>query len=74
MTFEFMRRDTDTQVQYHVMMEADTGGMQLQSKEYQKLERGKEAFCPTGFRGIMALLTPRFWIFSIYNCETTNLF
>ena len=56
---------------------AETRGMQLQTEEnqgllanHQELGRGKDS--PAGFRGNMALLTPRFQISSLWNCETVN--
>lgn len=72
--------DTETQREHHVKLEAETRSLQLQAKEWQRLQanhqilgRGQEGFSPIGFtRSIITLPTLRFQISAFQNCEATN--
>lgn len=39
------------------------------SGSHQEAKRGKEEFFPSDFRGTMAQMAPKFWIYILQNCE-----
>ena len=70
--------ERETQGECHVMTKAETGAMQLQAKEDQRLlanqqkleEARKES--PIGSRESMAPPTPQFQTYNLQNCEAIN--
>ena len=59
----YKKEETKTEGEYHLMTEVEIGmdsavkqEMSRMDGPLQKLGRSKERFCPTGFRGSLALL------------------
>lgn len=59
----YKKEETKTEGEYHLMTEVEIGvdsaakqEMSRMDGHLQKLGRSKERFCPTGFRGSLALL------------------